>query len=74
MTLQQVTQILEVNEELFYRISKEKTRDLLVYGKRGRLLDALKVKAAQFVKEVKAQEKNKEARKTLLEQKLNPYF
>jgi len=45
-----------------------------VYGVRGRLLDALKVKAAQFVKEVKAQEKNKEARKTLLEQKLNPYF
>ena len=40
----------------------------------GRLLDALKVKATQFVSEVRAQEQNEEARKTLLEQKLNPYF
>jgi len=40
----------------------------------GKLLDALIVKATQFVKEVKAQEQNEEARNTLLEQKLNPYF
>jgi hypothetical protein len=40
----------------------------------GRLLDALKVKATQFVAQVKAQEQREEARKTLLEQKLNPYF
>ena len=32
------------------------------------------MKATQFVEELKAQEQNEEARKTLLEQKLNPYF
>ena len=71
MTLPQVIQILEVNEDLFYRYFVEQSRDLLM---QGRLLDALKVKATQFVKEVKAQEQNEVARKTLLEQKLNPYF
>ena len=55
MTLQQVTKILQVNEELFYKYSKELTKDLLT---KGRLLDELKEKGAHFVTKLKAQEPN----------------